>query len=170
MILSVAVHGQYRQVRSLHDLDRLIEELMTDLAPGDPWTNTDRGETAELYLADTALTAETFDEPPFDWQAHSVLTVSVNSVTGLGALRWNMKLASTNPVPPQDPRVVFDPEVPYWFHPRHVLPTPRIMAAVREFRAEQGSLPASIEWSEFRRTAGSYVDSNQYRSLFPKAA
>ncbi len=170
MILSVAVHGQYRQVTSPHDLDLLIEELTTDLAPGNPWTNMDCGETAELYLADTALTAETFDEPQFDWQAHSVLTVSVNSSTGLGALRWNMKLASTNPDPPHDPRVVFDPEVPYWFHPRHVLPTPRIMAAVREFCDEQGHRPKCVGWADFHRAAGSYLDSNQYRSLFPKAA
>jgi hypothetical protein len=119
---------------------------------------------------DTALTAETFDEPPFDWQAHSVLTVSVNPLTGLGALRWNMKLASSNSVPPPDPRVVFDPEVPYWFHPRHVLPTQRIMAAVREFCDGRGRQPTCIGWTDFRRAAGSYLDSNQYRNLFPKAA
>ncbi len=110
------------------------------------------------------------DEPPFDWQAHSVLTVSINSVTGLGALRWNMKLASANPAPPHDHRMVFDPEVPYWFHPRHVLPTSRIMAAVREFCEERGQRPNCIGWAGFSRAAGSYVDSNQYRRLFPTAA
>lgn len=103
MILSVAVHRQYRQITDAHDVDLLVEELATGLAPGNPWVNMDCGETAELYFADSALTEETFDEPPFDWQAHSMLTVSVNSRTGLGAVRWNLTSASVNPQPPQDP-------------------------------------------------------------------
>ena len=169
MILSVAVHRQYRQITDAHYVDLLVEELATGLAPGNPWVNMDCGETAELYFADSALTEETFDEPPFDWQAHSMLTVSVNSRTGLGAVRWNLTSASVNPQPPQDPRVVCDPEVPYWFHPRHVLPASRVLAAVREFCLRQGDRPTCVEWADFNG-AGSYLNPVQYRKLFPTAA
>lgn len=170
MTLSVAVHEQYRQVSNTCDVDTLVDQLATGLAGGNPWVNTDFGETAELYFADTPLTERTFAEPPFDWQPRSVLTVSVNSTTGWGALRWNMNSASTNSGSPRDPRVVFDPEVPYWFHPRHVLPVSRILAGVREFCEQQGQRPRCVEWAEFSRAAGGFVDSEQYRRLFPKAA
>ena len=119
---------------------------------------------------DSALTEETFDEPPFDWQALSMLTVSVNSRTGLGAVRWNLTSASVNPRPPQDPRVVCDPEVPYWFHPRHVLPVSQVLAAAREFCQWQGAQPACVDWADFNGAAGSYLDPVQYRKLFPTAA
>jgi Immunity protein Imm1 len=170
MILSAEIHGQYRQVATAHDVELLISEFMMTLTAGNPWVNMDCGETGELYFADSALTAETFAEPPFEWQPDSVLTVSINRSTGYGALRWNMKVASSNATPPKDPRVVYDPEVPYWFHPRHVLPLAQIDAAVSEFCHGDGEIPASVDWVDFNRAAGSYVDSDQYRTLFPKAA
>lgn len=55
---------------------------------------------------------------------------------------------SDNPAPPDfDPRVVSDPCVPYFYHPRSTLPAAQIRAAVEEFcRTGTGERPERVHW------------------------
>jgi len=148
VILSATIHGGYRQCTSAEQIEPLINEIMTTLDGGDPRQHMACGETVALYFADQPLTAETFAEPPFTWTAAHELIVSVNRTTGFGTLRWDTEFVSSNPSPPDDPAVVGDPFVPYWYHPRYAIPLLRLDAAIHEFCSREGARPAGVDWSD----------------------
>jgi len=112
MFMTACLHGSFLPGDSTERVQVLINEVMTSLKPGNPWLNMDVGETAELYFAPQIITHEMFDEPPFDAGIRDMLVVSVNRITGFGALRWNFAWVAHNPDPPVDPRVIGDPGFP----------------------------------------------------------
>jgi hypothetical protein len=94
-----------------------------------------------------------------------MLVVSVNRITGFGALRWNFAWMAHNPDPPVDPRVIGDPGFPRWYHPRHALPLRRVEQAVTDFCQAGGARPGGVEWVEDGGDEDRlYLDAEQYRA------
>ncbi|MFF8567380.1 Imm1 family immunity protein [Streptomyces albidoflavus] len=108
----------------------------------------------------------------------SCLQVSVNPLTGYGALRWQVPEGSVvrvdreiakgvwtskNPEPPAfDREVVADSGDWRLFEPRHTLPKSDIRAAVLEFcERRNGQRPTAISWER--------GDFGAYRPLYAQA-
>jgi hypothetical protein len=164
MFMTACLHGSFLPGDSPERVQDLINEVMTGLKPGNPWSNMDVGETAELYFAPQVITDEMFDEPPFDAGIQNMLVVSVNRNTGFGALRWNFTSVAHNPDPPADPRVIGDPGFPRWYHPRYALPLPLIEKAVQDFCHADGARPGGVGWVEDGGHEDLlYLDAEQYR-------
>ena len=171
MILSATIHGEYRHCATAEQTRAVIIEIMTTLDGGNPWQDTEWGETAALYFADQPLTAETFAEPPFTWNATHELVVAVNRNTGFGTLRWDTEFMSSNPNPPGDPAVVGDPCVPYWYHPRYAIPLSQLEDAIRQFCIRQGARPEGITWSDDgARHDQLYLSTDEYRNTATRRA
>ncbi|MFG2004841.1 Imm1 family immunity protein [Spirillospora sp. NPDC048911] len=132
----------------------LIPEVLAELPrPVRPY-----GGTTAIFTLDAEHRA------PFTHGFDSYLAVTVNALTGYGALTWLVspdtrlpvapELAdqiwlSDNPSPPaSDPHVFADPCLPSYHHPRSTLPAAQIRAAVQEFcREATGHRPSCIEWA-----------------------
>lgn len=166
MILSATIHGEYRQCATPEQTHALITEIMKTLDGGDPWQDAQWGETAALYFAEQPLTANTFAEPPFIWNATHELQVSINRATGFGTLRWDTEFVSSNPASPRDPAVVGDPHVPYWYHPRYAIPLPLVERAIRQFCDTWGARPEGVAWSNDGADHDRiYLSTDEYRSI-----
>jgi Immunity protein Imm1 len=160
MILEVWIHGEHRYVETWPAFAALNDEIVNNLAvenPDSPWVAP--GEHAQLVIA-RERRPDPYGEPwPDNW-----LAVTVNATTGYGGLTW-CRPASTapqptgdeiadyvwvidNPSPPDfDPRVVSDPGVPYFYHPRSTLPVTLIRAALEEFcHTGTGDRPECVHW------------------------
>jgi hypothetical protein len=62
--------------------------------------------------------------------------------------------------------VVGDPFVPYWYHPRYVVPVASVEAAVRQFCRTGGARPTGITWTgDGGRPERLYLRTDQYREF-----
>ncbi|GAA2112000.1 hypothetical protein HKK74_38180 [Actinomadura alba] len=160
MILTVFVGDATYHAPSGDVIRRLIDELASGGSGRDSGVV---GQSEGGIFATFVLLMPHRDPMESDRYFDSYLQVSVNSLTGYGALRWlvpegsevrmDQEIArsvwiSKNTEPPvSDPKVVADLSDGRLFEPRSTLPVSDIRAAVEEFcELRSGQRPAAVCW------------------------
>ncbi|MCP2341219.1 Imm1 family immunity protein [Actinomadura rupiterrae] len=154
-----------RKARSQDQAPGWVRRVLSEM-PKPTWPY--GGTTASFTVA-----AENGPNPDVGFDSY--LQVTINAMTGYGALMWllpeNSRIRveaeiadyvwlSDNADPPaDDPHVFADPGYPLFHHPRRVLPTAQIRAAVEEYcRDATGLRPTSISWTKGRDMTGGRLD------------
>ncbi|WP_394816771.1 Imm1 family immunity protein [Streptomyces lonegramiae] len=173
MILTVFAGDTTYHALSGAALGRLIDELTSSGSGRDSGV---AGRPERGVFATFILFVPHRDPMESDQYFDSCLQVSVNSLTGYGALRWlipegsevrmDQDIArsvwiSKNAEPPiSDPKVVADLSNGRLFEPRSVLPVSDIRAAIEEFcELRTGQRPGAVCWDR--------DDSDRYCSTQP---
>ncbi|MGW4033875.1 Imm1 family immunity protein [Streptomyces sp. NPDC004838] len=173
MILTGFVGGTTYHALSGAALDRLIDELASRGSGRDSGV---AGQSEGGVFATFFLLMPHRDSIKSDRGFDSCLQVSVNSLTGYGALRWlvlegsevrvdqdiarSVWISKNSDPPILDPKVVADLGNGRLFEPRSVLPVSGIRAAVEEFcELRTGQRPAVVCWDRY--------DSDGYRFMQP---
>ncbi|MBB5154197.1 Imm1 family immunity protein [Saccharopolyspora phatthalungensis] len=165
MILTAQLPNRFEHAHTTEDVELFISRALNELAPGNPWVDMDCGEVASFHFAPHPITDDMFDEPPFDAGITATMMVMANRNTGYGALRWNHWNHLINPSLPADPRVVFDPYVPTWVRPEHVLTLDLVEQALREFIDNEGAQPTCVEWVRIDNPSHVGLMTDRYRAL-----